>query len=185
MTAKDLPNLISIARILLVAPVVLSLLEEAYALALGLFLVAGASDALDGFLAKRYGWESRLGTLLDPLADKALLVSLYVVLGWQEHVPWWLVAAVIARDLVILLGALAFHWFVGRYDMAPSVLSKINTFTQIFFGFLVLALLALGEHGPDWVTPLSMIVLTTTLLSGMDYVWTWGVRAWRVHHDAR
>lgn len=182
---KELPNLISIARLLLVAPVVMSILSESYGVALVLFIVAGASDALDGYLAKRFHWESRLGTILDPVADKALLMSVYLTLGWQGHVPAWLVAAVILRDVVIFFGALAFHYLIGRYDMAPSILSKLNTVVQIAFGFLVLAVLAIDANWAALMLPMSMVVLATTLLSGADYVWIWGRRAWRARHGAR
>ncbi|MDE2089174.1 MAG: CDP-alcohol phosphatidyltransferase family protein, partial [Gammaproteobacteria bacterium] len=109
MTRRDLPNLISVLRMLLVLPVVALLMTEHYREALLLFGLAGLSDALDGFLAKRYGWTSRLGAVLDPLADKILLVSSYIALGWLRLLPLWLVAAVIVRDLVIVIGA-AVYW---------------------------------------------------------------------------
>ncbi len=179
MTKKDIPNIISVLRIFLVVPVVLFLLDEEYAYALFLFFVAGISDGLDGFLAKRYGWTSRLGSILDPIADKLLLVCCYVTLGWLGHIPVWLVVAVITRDAVIVLGAVAFYLLIGRYEMAPSWASKVNTFAQIVLGLAVVTTLALFPVMPWVFDVLVYFVLITTILSGADYVWTWGVRAWR------
>jgi len=177
---KDLPNLISIARILLTLPVAYLLLQERFGEELLLFFVAGVSDALDGWLAKRFGWHSRLGSILDPLADKLLLVTSFVCLAWVEIIPFWLVAMVLCRDLIIILGALAFHLLIGRYEMAPTWISKINTALQII---LVLALVL--SHGV-YPLPGGMLawlvygVSVTTVLSGLDYVWTWGRKAYRI-----
>lgn len=179
MRASDLPNLISLLRIFLVVPIVLLLLREAYASALFLFLIAGVSDGLDGYLAKRHGWVSRLGTILDPSADKLLLMGCYVALGWLGHIPWWLVFTVVGRDVVIVVGAGAFYALVGRYDMSPSWMSKVNTFAQIVFGLLVVASLAWMPLSPELMEAMIYIVFVTTLLSGTDYVWTWSRRAWR------
>jgi cardiolipin synthase len=97
---SDIPNIITVFRFLLVPPLVLLLLNHQYGAALIVFGVAGFSDALDGFLAKRYGWSSRMGALMDPLADKLLLVSSFVTLGWLGWIPLWLVALVILRDVI-------------------------------------------------------------------------------------
>ncbi|MBI3345314.1 MAG: CDP-alcohol phosphatidyltransferase family protein [Gammaproteobacteria bacterium] len=179
MQASNIPNAISLGRILLVPPMVVLLLNEYYGAALVLFAVAGVSDALDGYLAKRYGWGSRLGSILDPLADKLLLVSAYLVLGWLGEIPLWLVMAVVGRDLVIVAGGVAYHYLIGSYELEPSLLSKLNTLAQI-----VLILAMLVTHSvlilPAWlVAALVYLVLVTTLLSGLSYVWTWGVRALR------
>lgn len=174
---RHIPNIISVLRILLVVPVVLLLLQRDYASALLLFAVAGVSDALDGFLAKHYGWQSRLGSILDPLADKLLLVCSFLSLGWLGLIPVWLVAAVMARDLIIVLGAGAFHLLYGRFEMQPTRVSKVNTVVQI-----VLVLAVVFFHGEFAFTPwiievLVDITLATTLLSGGNYVWIWGRRA--------
>ncbi len=177
---KDLPNLISIARILLSLPVAYLLLEQRFTEALFLFFVAGVSDALDGFLAKRYGWHSRLGSILDPLADKALLVISYLCLALVEVIPLWLMMLVFARDLIIIIGGLAFHLLIGRYEMAPTWISKVNTTLQIV---LVLALvLSNGLYAlpGELLTWLVYGVSVTTVLSGLDYVWTWGRKAVRI-----
>jgi len=178
MQARDIPNLITGVRLLLVVPIVACLLSGRYGWALTLFVVAGVSDALDGFLAKRFGWTSRLGGLLDPLADKLLLVTCYLALAWQGLVPIWLTALVLGRDAVILGGAVAYHTLIERLDASPSVVSKVNTLSQ-----LLLVVAVLVNHGArtlpaGWLDALVYTVIATTLLSGIDYVWTWGWRAW-------
>ena len=174
---KQLPNIISIFRILLVMPVVWALLNLEYATALILFAIAGFTDALDGFLAKQFHWESRLGSILDPLADKLLLVSSFLALAWIGLIPLWLVVVVIVRDLLIIIGGVVFHYMFVQFDMAPSRISKANTFFQIIF-----VLAVVFYHGDFALTPwaieaLGYIVLVTTVMSGMDYVWVWGRRA--------
>lgn len=174
-------------RIALAVPVALLLLHERYLAALILFFVAGVSDGLDGYLAKRFNWRSRLGSVLDPIGDKLLLVATYLALGWTGFIPLWLVVAVLARDIVVLGGALAFHFLIGRYEMAPSLVSKVNTFAQIVLVLAVVVSLA-GAALPEWfINAIMSVVFVTTLWSGVDYVWTWGRRAWqaraRSHHE--
>lgn len=182
MNARHIPNLITLFRFLLVPPVVYALLQDRLGLALVLFFIAGFSDALDGYLAKRYGWSSRLGALMDPLADKLLLVSCFVTLGWLGHIPMWLVLLVVLRDLVIIGGAIVFHLRIARLEAAPSVISKLNTFTQI-----LLVLVVIYSHGFQavpalWIDILIYSVLVTTIWSGIDYVWTWSRLAWSSKH---
>lgn len=180
MTRKDIPNIISILRIALVLPVVMALLNREFALALLLYTVAGLSDGLDGYIAKRYAYTSRLGSMLDPLADKLLLISTYVALALLGMLPAWLVITVVIRDMVILAGAIAYHMLIGEYEMSPTVISKINTFAQILLGMvIVLAAAGLYPLSPRLVDWLVYLVLATTIVSGVDYVWTWGVRAVR------
>jgi len=153
-------------------------LNERFGTALIFFGIAGFSDGLDGYLAKHYHWTSRLGELMDPLADKLLLVSSFVTLGWLGWIPLWLVAVVVLRDLVIVGGAIVFHMRVERLEAMPSMVSKLNTFAQIL---LVLAVIfSQGIHPlPALLMELLMYsVLVTTIWSGFDYVWTWGRRAW-------
>ncbi|HSH28265.1 MAG TPA: CDP-alcohol phosphatidyltransferase family protein [Thiohalobacter sp.] len=181
MRLSLIPNLITVFRFLLVPPIVLLLLRGQFGLALLLFLLAGFSDGLDGFLAKRYGWTTRLGGLLDPLADKLLLVSCYITLGGLGVIPVWLVAVVVARDLIILAGAAVYHMRIAALEAEPSVISKINTLAQI-----LLVLIALGAQidlvPAAWLGYLVYTVLATTVLSGADYIWTWGWRAWNSKH---
>ncbi len=179
MTRRDIPNIISMLRLLLVLPVILMLLDEDYEAALALFALAGLSDALDGFLAKRYGWKSRLGSILDPVADKALLVSTYVTLAYLALVPAWLVIAIVARDLVIFMGAVAYHYLVGKYEMSPSLLSKINTFGQIVLALTVVTAAHFTAVSMGFIDVLIYAVLVTTILSGASYVWSWSLQALR------
>lgn len=180
--SKDIPNLLTVARILLTLPVAWLLLQERYDLALVLFFIAGFSDGLDGYLAKRFGWGSRLGSILDPLADKLLLVTSFLCLAWVGLIPFWLVALVMGRDVVIVAGGLAFHWLIGHYEMEPTWISKLNTLLQII---LVLGLVL--SHGLHAVPDSNLVwlvyaVCVTTVLSGLDYVWTWGYKAYHARH---
>lgn len=180
MTASGLPNLISVFRILLIAPVVWALLVEHYPLALWLIFAAGLSDAADGLLAKRFGWTSEFGARLDPAADKLLLVACFLVLWWQGLVPWWLFAGVILRDVVIVAGAVVYYFWFERIRAQPSVLSKINTFTQIVCVLLAVFAAAQGDVEPVLLETWFAMTFLTTLFSGIDYVWTWSLRALRV-----
>ena len=184
MKARDIPNLISFLRILLTLPIVWLLFEREFSYALMLFAVAGFSDGLDGFLAKHYGWQSHLGGLLDPLADKALLMSSFLVLGGLGLIPIWLVILVIFRDLTIMGGALYYHFSVEEVDADPSLISKLNTLMQI-----LLVLLVVTDAGPFPLPDLLLKGLVwatglTTLISGTLYVWIWTNKArskgWRV-----
>ncbi len=174
---SDLPNAISFGRILLTIPVVFLLLEREFGLALLLFAVAGASDALDGHLAKRYGWQSSLGGILDPLADKALLMSAFLVLGAIGLIPVWLVVAAVFRDLLIVGGALVYHFQVEDLEAAPTWTSKVNTLLQILLLIGVMA-----NAGPlplprGLLAGLVWLTLGTTVLSGSQYVWVWSRKA--------
>ncbi len=175
---RDIPNLITGLRILLVAPFLWLLLEERYGAALLLFIIAGISDALDGFLAKYYGWTSELGGLLDPIADKLLLMGAILALGWLNELPGWLVALVILRDIMILGGAVAYHLLIDRFQAAPLMISKLNTFMQ-----LTLVCTIIIHYGlislPAWLLAgLIYFTALTTLWSGAAYLWRWGDRAW-------
>ena len=177
MTPRDIPNIISLLRITLVIPVVYLLLEREFSYALVLFFIAGLSDGLDGYLAKRNNWISRLGSILDPLADKLLLVFSYLALGWLGEIPMWLVIAVMARDVIIVVGAIAYHELIGEYDMMPTWMSKTNTFFQIML--ILIVVFSLGAYAlPDLLIELLVYtVAVTTLVSGINYVWVWGRRA--------
>lgn len=177
MSAATLPNLISIFRLILVPPLVVLVLQGRYTMALALFLVAGVSDGVDGFLARYYGWHSRLGKILDPAADKALMVATYVAFGWNGVLPVWLVGLVIGRDLVIVAGFSAYRLLFGHVEVRPMLVSKLNTLLQ-----LVLAVVVLFDRGaaplPDWLLA-SLVALTaaTTVVSGIAYVVQWSRRA--------
>ena len=178
MTRRDIPNLITAFRFLLVPPVVFLLLSSRFGEALVIFAIAGFSDALDGFLAKHYGWASRLGAALDPLADKMLLVSAFITLGWLELIPVWLVVIVILRDIILVVGAVIYNAKIEKLHEIPSMVSKLNTAAQIIFVLLVILMQVVQGVPAFWVNALLYGVLVTTLWSGMDYVWIWGRRAW-------
>jgi cardiolipin synthase len=166
-------------RIVLVAPVVWALGTEQFALALILFAVAGISDGLDGFLAKHYHWESRLGSILDPIADKLLLVASFATLTWLGALPMWLLWLVIARDLIIIGGGLAYHYKVGQFDLTPLWSSKINTTLQIALVLLVIVQQQWFEGLDQLVTIGIWLVVASVINSGTEYVLVWGARAWR------
>ena len=179
MKPRDIPNIITVFRFLLVPPVVMLMLNQYFGAALIVFGIAGFSDALDGYLAKRYNWTSRLGGLLDPLADKLLLLSTFITLAWLGWIPLWLVSLVILRDLVIVAGAIVYHMRIEQLDAEPSVVSKLNTVTQILLVLAVMFTQAIQELPALWLDVLLYSVLATTIWSGLDYIWTWGRRAWQ------
>jgi cardiolipin synthase len=169
---SHLPNLITLARIALVPVLILLLKDQDYAAALIVFVIAGVSDALDGYLAKRLNVQSRLGAILDPAADKLLLVSAYVMLTVLGHIPFWLVLVVVFRDLLIVGGYLLYTSHAGPVKMRPSILSKLNTLMQIA---LVAVILAQQAAGWAWLPAeaLVYVVLVTTVVSGAHYLWLW------------
>ncbi len=166
-------------RILLVGPVVWALATQQFVLALVLFAVAGVSDALDGFLAKHYHWESRLGSILDPIADKLLLVASFTTLTWLGAIPLWLLLLVLARDLIIVSGGLAYHYYVGQFDLTPLWSSKINTALQIMLVLLVIVQQQWLQGLEQLVTIGIWLVVASVINSGTEYVLVWGTRAWR------
>lgn len=177
MTRRDIPNLITLLRLALLVPLVLFLHEGMFTAALITFAVAGASDAIDGYLARSHGWSTHLGAMLDPLADKLLMATSFLMLGWLDLLPLWIVALVIGRDLFIITGAMAYAHLVSSPEMAPTPISKFNTAAQIIFMLSVLTSLA-GVNLPHWWLFVWMAVMvTTTLWSGVDYVWRWSSRA--------
>jgi cardiolipin synthase (CMP-forming) len=176
-SAMNIPNVITLIRMLLVPVLIYLLLHGDYTGALWVFLAAGVSDALDGFIAKRFNMCTRLGALLDPLADKFLLVSSVIVLALQGHLPWWLALIIVARDIIIVGGAGAFYLRSGRLDMAPSMPSKLNTFVQIcLISLLIIQLSGLAQVS-GWFPLLFGLVVGAALISGGHYVAVWGRKA--------
>lgn len=176
MTLSQLPNLITLSRIALAPVLILFLHDQDYAGALVVIVVAGLSDGLDGFIAKRFNASSRLGGILDPVADKILLVSAYVMLSILDQVPFWLMLTVVFRDLLIVGGYLVFTSLHGSVHMNPSYLSKINTFMQIVLVVLVLVVKAAGLEWDGLVDAMVYAVLVTTVASGAHYLWIWLVK---------
>jgi cardiolipin synthase len=177
MSLRFLPNLLCVMRILLVYPVAHGILQGRHPEVMALFGIAAFSDALDGFLAKRFGWQTELGKVLDPVADKLLLVTVFICLSVAGLAPWWLAALVLLRDLVIFFGALTFKWLFGPLRGAPTPVSKLNSFTQIVFCLGVVAAAGFGVPGAAVVTMLGAMVMVTTTVSGIDYVLIYSRRA--------
>ena len=169
----SIPNLITLARILSVPVMVWSIMNGWMLAAFLLFLAAGVSDAIDGYLAKRFAMTSELGAYLDPLADKALIVSIYVTLGVSGEIPRWLVILVVSRDIMIV-GAVLLAWLVGKpLPMKPLLVSKLNTAAQLVFACVVLATLGLRFEA-DWLVAAAMAAVTLlSLLSIAAYVREW------------
>ncbi len=178
----QIPNLLTLLRIAAAPVLILLLLSEDFQTALILFLVAGITDSLDGFIAKRFNCVTELGARLDPLADKILIISAYCMLTWLELIPFELVLLVIFRDIVIVGGYMVLT-LDDEVPMNPTIASKLNTLLQITY---VLAILV--EHA-EWVmvSPIDDILLwlvvVTTVVTGVQYVWEWAIR--RSYREAK
>jgi len=172
-----LPNLITSIRILLVLPISLTLVQHQFDATLWLFALAALSDAADGFLARRFGWQTEIGGILDPVADKLILASVFVILALLGYVPGWLTAMVIARDCIIILGAVSYRVWLGPVKARPSFISKLNTLCQVIFVLAVVGSLQFSWP-PQWtVLSLGALVFVTVAVSGIDYVLVYGRRA--------
>jgi cardiolipin synthase len=177
MSFKWLPNAISLLRIALVAPILLLILQGRFGFALALFWLAGFSDGVDGYLAKRFDWHTRLGALLDPIADKLLVSGTFITLAYTQDIPVWLAAVVILRDVVIVAGATAYNFLVRPVEGEPTRISKLNTALQLLFLLFVLSRAGFGWPDEIAITVLGAAVLITVVISGVDYVWSWSRRA--------
>lgn len=169
----NLPNLISFIRLLLVPLTVWLIISDAYVWAFITFLVAGISDGIDGFLARRFDWRTRLGAYLDPLADKALLASVYVTLGLLRDIPAWLVLIVVSRDALIIGAVVLSRLMDHPVHVAPLMISKVNTAAQISFAVAVLGVAAAGKPLGPLVEYASIPVGLLTVLSGAAYLNAW------------
>jgi len=173
---RAIPNYITVLRVILVAPIAYCLVSQQYKAALLLVFIAGLSDGLDGFLARRFEWTSRFGAIVDPLADKLLLVMSYIVLAVTGQIPIWLAIVVLGRDLVIVLGAIAYRAFAGPYRYRPTIWGKLSTASQILFVLLVLLHLTYLPLS-NWFMQLSIwCVAAAALASGLHYAVTWGIK---------
>jgi cardiolipin synthase (CMP-forming) len=174
---RQIPNVITSIRILLVAPIAVSLAQHRLELTIALFGAAAISDAADGFLAKRFGWQSELGAVLDPVADKLLMATAFVTLACLRLVPFWLMATAIARDIIIVVGALLYRYWLGPLSVRPSVVSKMNTLCQAAFILAVVAREAFAVPAQWVVVLLGALTFVTVMISGIDYVLIYGRRA--------
>ena len=169
----NLPNLITLARLLAVPLAVWLILDGRYALAFWVFVGAGISDALDGYIAKRFDSRTRLGALLDPVADKALLAGVYVTLGIAGQLPNWLVILVVFRDVLIIGGFVLIQSTAAPKQFDPLYISKLNTLVQITLICFVLARLGLGAADGPATEFLVALAALTTVLSGLSYLVRW------------
>ena len=177
MRVPNIPTAITIVRLLL-APVIAYLIVGGdYAGASAVFVVAALSDLVDGAIARRFSLVSEFGARLDAIADKVLMLATAVALAWQGLLPFWLAAAIVLRDVVVLSGAIAYRVAVGHVEMAPSILSKLNT----AFEFTVIAAVIVDAAGEldlaAWRPALFGAVFLTIVLSGGHYVWAWARKA--------
>lgn len=174
---RYLPNALTTLRLLLALPLGLLILDHQYSLALGIGFFAGITDALDGFAARKLGYFSRLGAALDPIADKTLVTIAFLCLASVELIPWYVAIAIISRDVIIVSGALCYHFLVGHFEFAATRLSKLNMAVQIAFCVLVLTA-QLFPAVPALALDLATVaVLAIAVISGMDYVLTWSRKA--------
>jgi cardiolipin synthase len=186
---RHLPNALCVLRIILIGPIAALLLQGRLSLALLVFAFAALTDVLDGYLAKRFSWQTELGKRLDPLADKLLLVTVFVVVVLLGKAPLWLAATVVARDVIITAGGLIYLWLYGDPQGQPTVISKVNTFLQVTFVLGVVGseslLDAVGMLLPvsfgGWLArslaALGALAFVTTVVSGLDYVLRYAAKA--------
>jgi len=170
------PNLITYARLVLAPMAAMAIAGGRHRDAFLLVAVAGFSDGLDGFLARQFGWRSRLGSYLDPVADKLLLVLVFLALAWADRLSWWVVGLFLLRDIWIL-GMVGYAWRVTLIrDFPPRVLGKVTTVSQIVLAVTMLVVNAFPEWAPLWMKPTAMgLACLFTAISGWDYT----VVAWR------
>lgn len=176
MKFSQAPNIITLARLAMIPLLILLLQEQDYRAALMVFLIAGLSDGLDGFIARRYKLESHLGGVLDPLADKLLMLSTYVMLTLLGHIDFWLLLLVVSRDFLIIGGYLVVTSQAGAVQMQASIYSKLNTVVQILLVLAILFEQASLFSVPLLVDFLVYSVLTTTVASGAQYYWAWVIK---------
>ena len=175
---RHLPNIICLIRLALIWPVLSALHSGQQLTALLVFGLAAASDGVDGYLAKRFNWTSELGKILDPVADKLLLMTVFVEGAWLGLIPWWLTAAVVARDVLIGLGAFTYRLCFGPLHGRPTRISKINTAAQLICLMLVMLYAALRVPPREVVDAWALLTLITTVVSGLHYVVMFTRRAW-------
>ncbi len=173
----NLPNLITISRLLLTPYIVWLLLIESYFLGFIFFLLSGISDALDGFIAKRFNQKTLLGSYLDPIADKFLIVSAIVLLGYNGHVPIWLIIIIVSRDIAIF-GAVIISWMLGtNLRIEPLIISKINTFLQLFYIVMTFAVILNNEFLTELILSIhdvtTYLIAVSTILSWLFYLRVW------------
>ena len=197
MGANQIPNLLTICRILIIFPTLWFLYFSQFREAFYLLVIAGISDALDGYLARAFDWKTRLGSILDPVADKILIASCFLVLAIQAKLPTWVAVVVLGRDLVIFSGAIAYRILYKELEIAPTMISKINTAFQFIALTVILLFLANFPAFTTYLQPLLdpflfFALAALGMLSGIQYVVVWTQKAFNqklettfVLHDER
>lgn len=175
---KQLPNILTTLRLFLAIPIWIFILQENYRSVLWLAAAAGFSDLIDGWLARKLNALSRYGAVLDPLSDKALLTGTFICLAMVEAIPIGVAVIVVLRDLVIVAGALTYHYLIGPYRMAPSVWGKASTLVQIVFVLMVLTQQVYPIFSPFFFEFGILLVVGLALISGGNYVTVWSRKAW-------
>ena len=173
----NVPNVITLVRLALVPVTAWLLWQGAYGPALVVFLSAAVSDFLDGVIARRFDQASVFGAMLDPIADKLNMFVATVMLAWHGWLPLWLAAAIVLRDVVIVSGALVYRAKLGHVEIAPTRLSKVNTFIEFGVLLSVMAHAAAWVDAAAWLPAVFVLVFATVLASGAQYVWVWGWKA--------
>ena len=185
MKLHNLPNIITGFRCFLVIPIALAMANDFFVTALILFVIAGITDGVDGFIAKKFGWQSKLGSILDPIADKFLLVTSLVILTIAGILPAWLVWAAVIRDVVIVAGGVIYYFWIANFDASPSYLSKLNTVVQIVLIFWVVLVQTWTTFDHGLSALLIQLTAVTIALSGVQYVVQWGYKAWKCKRAER
>jgi cardiolipin synthase len=181
---NQIPNILTVLRIILILPFAFAVYQANYTHALLIFFIAGLSDGVDGFLARQFNWKSRFGAIADPLADKLLLITAYVMLMWTNQLPLWLLLLILGRDLFIVIGALLYHYFVSHYEIKPSIFGKACTLIQIVYVLTLIISLA-GWPMPVWAIEYGLyLVALITGISGIHYCIAWGYKAYRYRQAA-
>ena len=180
---QRLPNLLTALRLVLVIPIGILIVKQQFVTVLWLAFIAGFSDAIDGWVARRFDTESRLGGIIDPLADKALMVTTFVCLSIINVIPWWLTMVVFARDLLIIGGVTTYYRLTGNVDMSPSWLSKFNTLLQIVFTMTLLLQQVWPLLPAAWFDIGIALVALLAVVTGIDYVRI-GIRKIREYRQA-
>ncbi len=177
---KQIPNLLTLIRLLLVIPFLVCLFHKQFTYAFYIFLIASVTDALDGWLARGFSWQSDVGRVIDPLADKLLISASFVSLALLKVLPWWLVLLIFARDLTISLGVIAWYiWISKKPTLKPTYISKVNTVLQLLLVMFCMYDLAFGLRNAQWIPVCVFLTAVTTSISFVDYVWHWGKKAWQ------
>ncbi len=178
MSYRIIPNILTILRILLVIPCAYFFYTESYQLSIGIFVLASATDCIDGFLARRLACQTELGAIIDPLADKFLIISLFIVIAWKNYLPLWFSIIIIGREFILLSGAAYYRLKFGPVVFVPTMISKINTGLLLFLLLITLLEAMLGSNVMfSAIKYYSIIlILITSIYSGLDYIYKWSYR---------